>query len=608
MPIRIVIPAFSIQIDNDAFSVFNEGVFKPRGKEMSHPAIRYLSIVLALSFLTASSPAPGVRAGKPAEAELKTGVTAATVYRGQAQVRRSGTVTLSAGQVRIFCDDLPAGFVPSSLQVEGHGTAKVAIIGTDVISVQEDPAESPRYTELYRKLEALTVRRDSIDIEINALQVRLQFVEQLGGLPMQPNQAEEFPSEIFQVDGWKALMDFLQSERTGADARVYSLNRKKKKTEEDMDWIRREMQLIRQDGRSGYRVAIDCAVESAGDLTLDLTYLVPGTAWVPEYRIGFDQERKEVSLAYNARLKQTTGEDWKGVDVTLSTAMPHAGAAPPELLPYYISQRMARAQKSMIMEEMEELSLSMEDIAALAPGAGRTGDDLHVRGGRAEHVEAEVASSEFAASFHVPASIDLETGGDSKRIRVTGGEMPAVLSLYTAPRLRSDVFVKGLVTNTLGAPVLAGVAEVYIDTKAPGGGKSSTFVGRQMLDTFADGQEFPLHLGVDQDIKIEHKLEKREYVEKEGKKWRKIRYHYLITLENFKREPAEVVLQDRVPVSTLKEVKVEDVDISPKPDETREDGIMTWNLKPDAGGKVEIRISYTIAMPGEWPEHTINLE
>ena len=456
--------------------------------------------------------------------------------------------------------------------------------------------------ELFEKLEALVTRRDSIDIETNALQVRLQFVEQLGRLPMQQNPTEEFPAEIFQVEGWKALMDFLQAERTGADAQVYALNRKKEEIKEDIDWIRRDLNLLKQGARSGYRVAIDCAVTSAGDLTFDLTYIVPGTVWIPEYRISFDPGKKEVALVYNARMKQTTGEDWKNIDITLSTAMPHAGAAPPELQPHYLSQRMPRARKSMNFEESDEMagrSVSIASVDVEAP---------HLRGGRADHVEAQVVSSEFAASFLVPAKIDLDTGADSKRIRITEGTMPAELSLYTAPRLRDDVFIKGLVTNSLGAPVLAGIAEVYIDTKAPGGGVSSTFVGRQQLDTFADGQEFPLHLGVDQNIKITHKLEKREYVEKEGKKWKKIRYHYLITLENFKKEAAEIVLQDRIPVSTMKEVKVEKVDMTPKPDERRDDGIVTWNLNPAAGGKIEIRISYTIAFPGEWPEHSLNLE
>ncbi len=574
---------------------------------MSLSVFRRVSTVLVLSFLITAA----AFADDQKEAELKTEIISATVYKGQAQVKRSGTIPLKSGQIRIFCDDLPNSFDAASLQVEGHGTAEVSIVGTDVIRVQEDPAVTPKFMELFEKLEALVTRRDSIDIETNALQVRLQFIEQLGRLPMQQNKAEEFPSEIFQVEGWKALMDFLQAERTGADAQVYALNRKKKEIKEDIAWIRRDLNLLKRGARSGYRVAIDCAVTSAGDLTFDLTYIVPGTVWIPEYRISFDPGKKEVALVYNARMKQTTGEDWKGVDVTLSTAMPHAGAAPPELQPHYLSRRMQRVSRDKMEYRTEVSELSVNDVAeVLAPKGGivRTGDEFHVPAGSADHLETQVAASEFAASFKVPAKVDLETGADSKRIRITEGTMPAELSLYTAPRLRDDVFVKGLVTNSLGAPVLAGIAEVYIDTKAPGGGVSSTFVGRQQLDTFADGQEFPLHLGVDQNVKIEHKLVKREYVEKEGKKWKKIRYHYLITLENFKKETAEIVLQDRIPVSTMKEVKVEKVDMTPKPDERRDDGIVTWNLKPAAGGKIEIRISYTIAFPGEWPEHSLNLE
>lgn len=563
--------------------------------------------VLVLTIFISALPPSGAFAGKPKEAQLKTEIISATVYKGQSQVKRSGTIQLKSGQVRIFCDDLPHSFDAASLQVEGHGSAKVSIVGTDVIRVQEDPAETPKHTELVNKLETLETRRDSIGIEINALQIRLQFVEQLGRLPMQQNQVEEFPSEIFQVDGWKALMDFLQSERTGADARVSSLRRMKKKVEKDISWIQRELGILKHSARSGNRVAIDCAVESAGELTLELTYIVPGTDWTPEYRISFDPEKKQVALVYNARLQQRTGEDWKDVDITLSTAMPHAGAAPPELLPHYLSRIMPRVSKSkrMPMEQMEDrgvraTALGVDDIAYADPP--------HARSGRAGHIEAQVATSEFAASFRVPARIDLETGADPKRIRITGGKMPAELSLYTAPRLRDDVFVKGLVTNSLGAPLLAGMAEVYVETDTPGSGRGSTFVGKQRLDTFADGQEFPLHLGVDQNVKVEHKLEKREYVEKEGKKSKKIRYHYLITLENFKKEAAEIVLQDRVPVTTMKEVKIEKVDISPKPDEKRDDGIMTWNLTPAAGEKIEIRIAYTIVFPGDWPEHYLNLE
>jgi len=566
---------------------------------MNCSAFRYVSVILVLTFLFSAATAPCAFAEDSKGVELKTSITGATVYKGQSQVRRSGTLSLKKGKVRIICDDLPFSFEASSLQVEGHGSANVSIVGTDVIRMQEDLAETPRFIELVKKLEALETRRDSIGIEINALQVRLQFVEQLGRLPMQQNQAEEFPKEIFQVEGWKALMDFLQNERTGADAKVYALNKKKRSVEDDIRWIKRALGIMKQGTRSGNRVAIDCAVESAGELTVDLTYIIRGSNWVPEYRISFDPEVKQVALVYNARLSQTTGEDWKRVDLTLSTAAPHAGAAPPELQPHYLGQRMSRAMKSLSLDEIEDMAGVSVHSASI---------DSEPEQIRAGHAEAQIASSQFAASFKVPAKVDLASGADSKRIRITEGKMDAALSLYTAPRLRDDVFVRGMVTNSLGAPILTGQAEVYIDSGAAGGGKSSTFVGRQQLFTFADGQEFPLHLGVDQDVKAVHKLEKREYVEKEGKKWKKIRYHYLIKIENFKKEAAEIVLQDRIPVSTMKEIKVEKVDFSIKPDESREDGIMTWNLTPAAGGKIEIRIAYTIVFPGEWPEHSLNLE
>ena len=67
-------------------------------------------------------------------------------------------------------------------------------------------------------------------------------------------------------------------------------------------------------------------------------------------------------------------------------------------------------------------------------------------------------------------------------------------------------------------------------------------------------------------------------------------------------------LQDRIPVSAMKEIKVTNVDLEPKPAEEREDGILTWNLSPAPKQKIEIRVSYTIEFPGDWEEYLLNLE
>ena len=257
-------------------------------------------------------------------------------------------------------------------------------------------------------------------------------------------------------------------------------------------------------------------------------------------------------------------------------------------------------------------------------GIVRTGDELHVRGGGGKsrrvadipppppppvpYMEAEITSSEFAANLQIKKPVDIETGAEPKRSLVIREKLPGSFSLFSVPRLSEHVYVEGKFTNALEVPLLAGISEVYIETiPEESTNRVSNFVGKERIESIAAGEDFTVHLGIDQDIKIEHKLDRKEYLSKTGKKYKKIRYYYVITVESFKQETVEVKLMDRIPVSTMKEVKVDDVDISPLPDEEKEDGIVTWKLSIAPGAKKEIGIAYTIVYPGDWPDHYINL-
>ena len=63
-----------------------------------------------------------------------------------------------------------------------------------------------------------------------------------------------------------------------------------------------------------------------------LNYLVTAATWRPQYRFRAGGEKDPVQLEYLAAIEQQTGEDWTGVDMTLSTAQPQLNATPPELL------------------------------------------------------------------------------------------------------------------------------------------------------------------------------------------------------------------------------------------------------------------------------------
>ena len=142
------------------------------------------AIVLSLAGFAFSilwSLSAGASDGK--EIPLDTRIAAATVYADRAQVTRTGAVELKAGLYKLVCGDLPRSFDESSLQVEGKGTARSRIMGIDVVKVQGLAADSPRYKDLKGKLDGLTARRDTLQIEHTALMSSAHFLDDFAKLP-----------------------------------------------------------------------------------------------------------------------------------------------------------------------------------------------------------------------------------------------------------------------------------------------------------------------------------------------------------------------------------------------------------------------------------------
>ncbi|MHC5830784.1 MAG: DUF4139 domain-containing protein, partial [Nostoc sp.] len=59
-------------------------------------------------------------------------------------------------------------------------------------------------------------------------------------------------------------------------------------------------------------------------------------SWTPLYDLRFSTTSDIVHLSYLAEITQSSGEDWIGANLTLSTAKPGLGTLPPKLEPWYI--------------------------------------------------------------------------------------------------------------------------------------------------------------------------------------------------------------------------------------------------------------------------------
>jgi len=247
--------------------------------------------------------------------------------------------------------------------------------------------------------------------------------------------------------------------------------------------------------------------------------------------------------------------------------------------------------------------------------------ELHVRGIKSSetplgeeppaipHIEAEVLGSEFAANLVIRKPVDLETGAEPRRALVVRRRIPGSFVLRSVPRLSEHVFVKGTLVNPLEFPMLPGAAETYVETVPEGSNaKVSNFVGKDHIDAIASGEEFEMYLGIDQNVKVEHELVKKEVLSRESSKTTRVRYTFAITAESFRRDAAEVHVADRVPVSTIREVKIDDLEMIPEPDEHTEDGLVTWKLQMEPGEKREITVEYVVEFPSGMSAASLGIE
>jgi len=656
--------------------------------------------LLICAIVAVALPAPA--ADDVEEVPLETDIVSATIYGHQAQIVRRGEVKLESGSVRLVCGDLPEKFIETSLNVEGTGISGARIIGIDLRRTETSGVESPRAKELVEELKQLDPKLEHLQIRRTALSRRKDLARSISQFSSDVGQ-EQLAGGDFAPSYWDGVLSFFETENIATDDRLDELEDEMSEIEGRRAWIKTELRAMHVAEGPGKEVVVDCEIESGGSLTVELSYLVPDASWYPEYTVRYIERDDEVELTYAARIVQATGEDWKGVAALLSTATPHVGAAPPELLPLYVggttgtirgrvtdaatgrslpyanvsvrgtasgaitnrdgvyvisdvtagsytmqvsymgykTVKKSRVRVSVGRVERVDFVLDPAELMAeeIVVGASRPMIDVEkttttrrmdesevsaraisTRGGRAEevdyyvepsipHVGAELLGSEFAANLVIPKPIDLETGAEPRRSLVVRERIPGSFTLQAVPRLSEHVFVKGILTNPLAIPLLPGAAEVYVETVPEGSStKVSNFVGKDRIEAVATGEEFEMYLGVDQNVKVEHVLMKKETISKAKSKIAKVRYTYLISVESFRRGTTELWVADRVPVSTMREVKIEGLELVPEPAEQTDEGLLTWKLRMEPGETREISIEYVVEYPSHLSPRSLGLE
>ena len=522
-----------------------------------------------------------------------------TVYGDRAEVVRHLTATIEAGDHTLTFENLPGATDLSSVRVDGKGAFTLIDIRGERIQTKEVADE--RVLKLTKELEALRAQLNDLTLADNRITQRKSALEKVLGrltsVGKESANAEMDPSK------WAAYLQYHVDTLAKLDQEILANGVSRNSLTLDVDRVQRELNELnaqRFKFRNVARVRIEA--KQAGPIELDLAYVVRGPSWNPLYDIRADTKLKTVQVNYHAEVRQSTGENWKGVALKLSTAQPNLGGREPQMSPWFIQRFIPQPvvvtggvvlESAPKPERADRGSANRDKVSTLAASAPAALTAVSM-----DFSYARVNTGGTAATFAIPRAYDVPSDNKPAKVAIASESFPSEFRHTCVPKLSPHVYLKAKAINKSDFPFIAGPTAVFLD---------GAFVANASLDLVAPGQEFWTYLGADQSVKVDLKdLGKVEELSGIfGKKTARTVVSKVFKVTNGKATDVKLSIRDQVPSSNHEEIKV--VYEEPKYEKDT-DGFkvdqskfVEWNLELKAGAKQDVPFRFAIERPDGFP-------
>ncbi|MDB5571383.1 MAG: hypothetical protein JWN93_2566 [Hyphomicrobiales bacterium] len=544
--------------------------------------LRAASSAVSICALLAAAPALA------ASLEARSRIDSVTVYPDGASVSRAIEVDLPGGETSLVLRDLPLGLDPASLRVEGEGAGALTIgsVQTRVAPVQ---AGAPEPSAAAR-LQALRDERASVQARIEALEGRRAMVQRYAEASPEKLGSDAAPLD---VDKWSAAWDAVGRElaRSGEDLRVARISLRE--ADEKIAALEASTRPPDPRGRPAREAVVELEAQAPGKARILVTYRVAGAGWRPTYDARLltrpDGAKASLELVRRAQVRQTTGEDWSGVNLAVSTARTQRGAKAPEVhterLAFFEPPMLSQAAPRANADVAERLK-SARVASPPAPAA--------VAMAPAQQQEAVLDAGAYEANFRAPGRIDVPGDGSERGLRLGARTLAADVTVRTAPALDQTAYLDVAFVNEDEAPLLPGEVAIHRD---------GMFVGRSRLELAAPGGDVRLGFGADDAVKVTRAPVRRKENEPSwfGSTKQEVR-EFRTVVRNQHAFAVKANVIDRIPISENSAIVIEQLPATTPPtarnvDERR--GVLSWTFDLAPGATKDIVVAYRMKWPAD---------
>jgi uncharacterized protein (TIGR02231 family) len=543
--------------------------------------------------------------------DLAAPIKEVTVYTDRALVMRVDRVQLEAGEHELRVNNLPE-FLRDSLRAAGRGPKGIRILNVEITTAFRSRPPEAELVALQDQLERLIQNQQLLEARRIALNDRRQWLRALGeqsrdfakGLAqgqMKPQDCADF----FRFAANQALQDAEAAQTIEAELKLVQLEVEAKK---------RELAQIQGNALPDRLAAlVTVALTEASEFELELSYLVMGASWRPQYDVRVqmidEQGTGEVELTYVGVVQQSTGERWENAGLSLSTARPSLASILPEIDPWYLNVytpavpvplRTAKPRMASVSGLSGDQRANFA-VQPLAMSAELNADEDTSDGVQNEYIQrkdlrsADVATATVeqtgtALVFRVGRSVDIPSDNSPHKTTIARDDLPCSFDYVSAPLIDELAHLRASIENTTERVLLNGPASIFL---------SSEYVGTTNVKTSAPSEKFKIFLGIDDGIKVKRELLERNVERGNALQGniRRITYAYRITVHNYASASRRVVIRDHLPVSQHERVKVKVQSLQPTPNERTKLELITWQFTLVEDGEQKIEYRFVVEQP-----------
>lgn len=520
-------------------------------------------------------------AANAAEIPTPSVITAATVFPTRADISRNAEISLPQGKHTIVFDGLPAALDTKSLRISGTGAFSIGSIEIKELFSKDFVVEQER--KLRGKIADLSDKRRFVESELTAAETGKTFLENMAKSNAVPQVSVNGKKDALSPDAWGKAWQSLQNGMKSLGRETIEKQIEIRKIDAELSALNKELRLLSDGAKSAKQIRVNVEASAPAAAKLTVQYQIANASWKPTYEARLNTRNKTVEIMQYGTISQHTGEEWRNIDLTFSTARPIIGTVPPELETRWLN----------LDEPVKKRGKMLERGAAVYRNDSSFADTMDEPSGTAEIAAAEFSGSDFAGTFAVKGKANVPSDGSEHRFLVGGWSAKADIYAQTVPAVQPATYVMASTQLNAPAPLLPGTMSLFRD---------GAFIGDSEMNFLRPNAKLHLSFGQDDKILVKHTI--ADFEEDNGgriSRNNKITIRTAAAVQNLHKEPLKIAVYDFLPVARNSDIAVKITkDKTTAGYETDPDGkvgVIKWESVYQPQEQKTVDYGYTITYP-----------